>query len=473
VISGQPRPIDLHAIRARIDAGEGQAQLHPIGLGSLVVGDDALQRLPSIVDLLARPGPIVVLVDRTSMRHGDLALKPEVLGLLAPRDARIVVLCPDEPELHADPSTIAVAVEACRDAGCVVGLGSGTVCDIGKEASREVGAPYVVVQTAGSVNAFADDMAVLLLGGVKRTVPSRWPDALLIDLSVVADAPPELNRSGVGELAATFTAPADWYLASATGLDASYDERVVGLFADRRPALLAAAPGLGRQVPDRAALGVLCELMTLTGLAMGVAGRTAPVSGTEHTVSHLIDMAAARTGRPTGLHGSQVGVAAIAVAVAWQHFLEEFDPASLRTDRDPGGAAARSRTERAFERLDPSGGMAAECWREYSRKLDQWQSLGPRLDEFIDEWDLHRTELARLVASPLAIATALREAGAPATFADLEPAVDPATATWALLNGHLLRDRASIADVAWFAGIWTEALVESVIDEAAAVTSGR
>ena len=41
----------------------------------------------------------------------------------------------------------------------------------------------MVVQTAASVNAFSDDMAVLLKAGAKRTVPSRWPDALLVDLS--------------------------------------------------------------------------------------------------------------------------------------------------------------------------------------------------------------------------------------------------------------------------------------------------
>ena len=62
-------------------------------------------------------------------------------------------------------------------------VGSGTVTDVCKEAT---GGPadrhLVVVQTAASVNAFSDDMAVLLKSGTKRTVPSRWPDALLVDL---------------------------------------------------------------------------------------------------------------------------------------------------------------------------------------------------------------------------------------------------------------------------------------------------
>ena len=40
-----------------------------------------------------------------------------------------------------------------RGAGVVVAVGSGTICDIGKEVTRELAVPYVVVQTANSVNA--------------------------------------------------------------------------------------------------------------------------------------------------------------------------------------------------------------------------------------------------------------------------------------------------------------------------------
>ena len=67
-------------------------------------------------------------------------------------------------------------------AGCVVSVGSGTMTDVAKDASMRAGdIPFVVVQTAVSVNAFSDDMAVLLRDGVKRTVPSRWPDVLIVD----------------------------------------------------------------------------------------------------------------------------------------------------------------------------------------------------------------------------------------------------------------------------------------------------
>lgn len=465
--------IDLDAIRSDLRLGAPDASLRPIGLQHLVLGEGALDALPGLVQQLGRPGPVVVLMDTTPMRHGQRDLKLEVVSMLAVRagmagpDIQQAVLGAPGRELHADPAAVAAATEMIRGAGCVVALGSGTICDIAKEASRHGDVPLIVVQTACSVNAFSDDMAVLLLHGVKRTVPSRWPDALVIDLSVIADAPPALNRAGVGELMAMFTAPADWYLASAIGMDETYDSRVVDLFRSRGDRLREVGPGLATSEPD--ALLATCELMTLSGLALGVAGRTAPISGTEHTVSHLLDMAASKSGRSTGLHGAQVGVAAVPVAVAWADLLAEIEPERLLAGSGQDEAVLHDRTVRAFAPLDPSGEMAAECWREVRHKLQRYKALGPRLERFVSDWDDHRRNIEGLLGSAHLIAATLRMAGAPVVFSDLEPSADETTARWALWNGHLLRDRFSLADLAWFAGAWSEETAGGAVEQAAAI----
>jgi glycerol-1-phosphate dehydrogenase [NAD(P)+] len=102
--------------------------------------------------------------------------------------------------------------------------------------------PYVIVQTANSVNAFSDDMAVLLVRGVKRTLPSRWPDALIVDLQVLADAPPAPQSRRRRRTRRDVDGSADWRLAAASGADLSWDERIVRLFRDGAGALLEAAP---------------------------------------------------------------------------------------------------------------------------------------------------------------------------------------------------------------------------------------
>lgn len=461
-------PADLAGIKAALGLDDPGSALRPIGLRRIDIADDALDRLPEIVRSVRRAGPIVIIGDHVPITRDGAEVKPLVVKMLEPLGpVREVWIGTRGVELHADAATVDSASRASVGAGCVVAVGSGTVCDVAKEASRSAHCPFVVVQTACSVNAFSDDMAVLLVQGVKRTVPSRWPDALTADLRVLASAPVAMNRSGVGELLAMFTAPADWHLASAVGMDDTFDQRVVALYRDGADALIDAA---GKTTSgDPSALRALTDLMTLSGLAMGVAGRTSPVSGTEHTVSHLLDMAAARSGRKTGLHGAQVGVAALSVAVAWDRMLATLDPERLLEGIGSDPEAAHRRIDSAFEALDPSGVIASECWAQYSRKLDRWRVQAPAVRAFVSDWDRIQAELRALLGSPAVIARALRCAGAPARFEELDPPADRVTAVWALLNGHLIRDRFTLADLAWFAGMWTPRFVDEVIEAADAL----
>ena len=464
-------PTDLGAVRRAVGLTEPGSRLHDVGMDRIDIAPDALDRLPSIVDGVAGGGPVALVVDAQAMARNGADLKRLVADALsACGGVQVVRLGDPGAELHADAAAIAAAVDGSRGAHCIVALGSGTICDIAKEASRELGVADVTVQTANSVNAFSDDMAVLLIRGVKRTVPSRWPTALVVDLTVLADAPPALNRAGVGELTAMFTAPADWRLAAAFGMDRTWDRRVVGLFTDGADALLEAAPLV--TTSDPSALRSLADLMTLSGLALGIAGRTSPISGTEHTVSHLLDMVAAREGERTGLHGAQVGVAALAVAVAWERVLDAFDPASLVARATPSHERMLARTRDAFADLDPTGAMADECWAQYRLKLERWETSRSALPGIAETWPAIRAELAELLGSPQRIAAALTAAGAPARFGELDPAVSREDAAWALYNGHLIRDRFTLADLAWFAGIWTPDLVRSAIDDAASIAAG-
>jgi glycerol-1-phosphate dehydrogenase [NAD(P)+] len=473
--SSPPRPHldprDVASVSAALRIGTPGSGLHPIGIRRIEIGPRALDTLPEIVADVRRPGAIALLTDATPMtRHGS-DLKAHVrASLTALGEVRPIVLGDTATDLHADAGSIAAARSRADGAGCLVAVGSGTICDIGKEASRELGLPYVVVQTANSVNAFSDDMAVLLINGVKRTVPSRWPDALIVDLAVLADAPPALNQAGVGELASMFTAPADWRLANALGMDDTFDRSAIDLFRDGAPALLEAGNRLA--AGDLGALEPLAELMTLSGIALGVAGRTAPISGTEHTASHLLDMAAAQHGRATGLHGAQVGVASLVVAVAWARILPLLDPEAIVATGAPDPVAMRARVDAAFMPLDATGAMADECWSQYARKLDRWGRIGDRGAEIVDGWDALVRDLRTLLVPPEAIAGLLRGAGAPATFGEIDPPVPVETGVWAILNGHLQRDRFAIADLALHAGLWTETFVRAVVEEAAAL-AGR
>lgn len=460
------------SIRASLEA-VGDDSLRPMGLRRILVGSGALERLPSEVAATARPGPIVMLEDATPMRRSDDDLKALAARLLATvGQVTRVVLGPPDGRLHADLDTLTAARAAASGAGCLVTVGSGTLTDVGKDAAHaNPGLSLVAVQTAASVNGFADNMAVILKDGVKRTVPSAWPSALLIDTQVLRDAPLHLTRSGFGEMMAMFTAPADWQLAALVGIDTSYRQGVIDLFRLDGEDLLVAAPSLA--AGDGAALDLLAGLLTSSGVAMGVAGRTSVLSGTEHLISHLLDMTAASRGLPVGLHGAQVGVAGLVAACLWEQILDRMDPESLRSIKAfPDPSTIRSQVEAAFSTLDPTGLVADECWTDVNHKLTSWHEHRAEVESLVDRWEEAVVDLRRLVGNPAGIATALTAAGAPTRFSDLDPPVDRARARWAVASCHLMRSRFTVADLAFFSGNWSSEDIDAVLHRAAELGGG-
>ena len=468
-----PDPTDLDALRRRLADGDASRR-RPIGMDRIRIGPDALADLPDDIAAIRRDGPVVVVMDETPMTRHGADLKSAIVRVLEDRfPTRSAVIRAETAELHADAHALAGADAAIVGAGCVVAVGSGTITDVAKDASHRAGdVPFAVVQTAVSVNAFSDDMAVLLRDGVKRTVPSRWPDVLIVDLGVIADAPPAMNRAGFGELCSMFTAPADWYLAGAIGLDATYDPGVVALFRDGAEGLLAGAERV--RANDPAMLSELASRMTLTGMAMGVAGRTAPLSGTEHLLSHLLDMAAAAAGRPLAFHGAQVGVAGVFAATVWADTLGRLDPERLLSAAaDPPPAGVEARVRAAFDPVDPSGRMADECWRDVRAKLDRWRAARPAVGAFVADWDRHRAAIRDLVAPPATLTRALADAGAAARIAELDPPAPPGIVRWAVRSLPLMRDRFTVADLRFFAGDWDDATVDDLLDRSGILGDDR
>jgi glycerol-1-phosphate dehydrogenase [NAD(P)+] len=471
----QPGP-DVGALRRDL-AGGG---LRPLGLGRVVAGEGALDGLPDLVAGLRRPGDVVVLAAATPMTADGRDLRAAAEAALD--GARWAVIGPADGAVHADAPTLAAAAAAAEGAGCVITIGSGTITDIGKAIERS-GHGLIAVQTATSVNGYADPFSVLLRKGVKRTTASRWPDTLVIDPGVLAGAPPALNRAGAGDMMAMFTALADWYLASAVAGEADpgdgtaraapddrpgdppYHPAVAALVRARGPRLLGLAASLGGDRPDRAALAELAGLLTLSGIGMGVAGSTAPASGMEHAVSHLLEMAATAGGRPGSYHGTQVGVASLVAARTWARVLDRIDDGALdRPAALPDPDAVRDRLVRAFAAIDPGGAMARECFADYARKLTRLGARGDPLAALRASWPAHRAVLDGLLADPAMLAGALRSAGLPARFAGLPEPVAAGEARWAVANCALQRQRFGVADLAMLIGAWADDDIDAVLD---------
>src|SRR5918997_3725886 len=294
MFGGKPAdPTDLDGLRESLRASDPAGRLAPLGMGRIEIGPEALYALPEAVSELVggdRGAPRIVLVmDGTPMRRGGEDLKVVVERLLAERfrPERVVIGAGHE-RLHADEGALEETEAAVAGADCVVVVGSGTITDICKVATQRAGGmPLVVVQTAASVDGYSDDVSVILKSGVKRTIPSRWPNVLLGDLTTLVEAPSGMTAAGYGDAISLYTAPADWYLASLMGMDNSYHPAPIEMLFGYGRDLADWAPGVGGQEPE--ALERLERLLVLRGIANGVVGTTAILSGAEHLISHMLD----------------------------------------------------------------------------------------------------------------------------------------------------------------------------------------
>src|SRR5215212_4405631 len=302
---------------------------------------------------------------------------------------------------------------------------------------------------------------------LKERVARTLSESFELERAVIGT---DRNAAGFGDTLATFTAPADWYLAYLMGMG-DYHQTPVTLILEQAHELLDEAAALERREPE--ALYKLARVLTLTGIACSVAASTAPGSGTEHLVSHLLDMSAVQLGRPFAFHGAQVGVATVPVAAGWEALFDGLDPKQVNLDDCfPEPEEMEPVVREAFAVIDPSGGVGEECWSDYSKKIERWRGCRPQFESFLENWPRYRDELKELVVSPERLGNALKESRAPARFSELDPPIPEDTAFWALRNCHLMRNRFTLADLLFFCGWWDEAFVERLFERARSVGGG-
>ncbi len=180
----------------------------------------------------------------------------------------------------------------------VLGLGGGKALDIAKYVAFLAKLPYFSVPTSLSNDGFCSPQASLTIVGKRRSLAANMPFGVIVDTRICEQAPRILSLSGVGDLAAKFSAIRDWKLSfHHTGEPV---DDFAALLSDGSVHAFMAKPTL-----DESGLRLLATSLMMNGIAMEVCGSSRPASGSEHLISHALDLLAERP----RLHGLQVGVA--------------------------------------------------------------------------------------------------------------------------------------------------------------------
>jgi len=440
---------DPNALLATLREG-GRADLPgvDIRIGASVL-DDATEQSSS------RWGKPVIISDGGPYRTSA----GPVVDRLAERLGGCPVIQLGSGTVRADEDTVERAVAEVGGERLMISVGAGTLTDIAKVTAQRTGSRHIAVQTACSINGFIADRSVLVIAGAKRTVVSRWPDQLIADSDILTAAPAGLNLAGVGDLSTVPNAVAEWQLAAGLGHGPSYDAAVVEPVLAAMPAL----PSLARAARDAepAGLADLARLLAGSGLSMGIVGSTAPASGSEHAVSHLLEMALTERQEAGAPHGMQVTVATRLALRVWQVVDRTIRSARSQV-RVPEESTSRDAVALAFAELGEK--TVKECWSGFSAKRSWLLAHQADVEAMVRDWDDFTRTLA--LPTPEQFDEVSHASGLPTRAEDLGPGYDDGLLFWALRNSHLLRERFSIVDLADLLGVWSDETARSIITDA-------
>lgn len=438
----------------------------------MIFESNALFRITEVLQKVGaqQSAPLVIVMDETSMQRNGEDLKELILKTLKNEGWEIQVtwMRSDESgQVHTDMPHIR-EVQASLSRGCsVLSVGSGVVTDITKHGcflyGQETGesVPFVVYQTANSVSAYTSNMAPTFVDGVKRTLDSRYPDALICDLETLRDAPAEYTAGGVGDMLAVFVSFPDWYLAHCLGMDSTYSELAKNLVGPLDEIFLDHAEGIRNG--EMESVAILAKVISLGGLAMSLSHATTPMSGFEHVMSHVLDLQAEINHAPLTVHGSQVALATLAGTEMYHRFLSDFDPAAVNIDDCfPTMDSMKQRILANFGTIDPSGKAGAECWADYQQKLEKWHAHRADFEAALKDWGSLRAELLKETRSADIVLQILQQSSAPLRWSQLKPAISREEAHFAFMNASLMRKRLTLGDILIFTGWDREDIWEDV-----------
>ncbi len=252
-------------------------------------------------------------------------------------------------DVAPDEATAQAIMTACAQVDIIIGVGSGTINDLCKYASYQLGKPYIIFGTAPSMNGYTSANAAIIQHGHKKTLKAHLPLAIFLDIDILCNAPKRLIRSGVGDSLCRSTAQADWLLSHYIK-NTPYLAEPFDLLLKNEPVFLSTIEGVTRG--SKEAVYHLTQTLILSGIGMYLAGGSYPASQGEHMIAHTLDML-----HPTATyHGEHIAVTTLTMARLQERILEEG--LHVRPDDDY--------EERVLRYFSPE--IGEECLAEFRQK---------------------------------------------------------------------------------------------------------
>jgi len=346
----------------------------------------------------------------------------------------------------ATDSLVETVQTAGKDASLIISVGSGTVNDLGKYAADRKGIDFWTMPTAPSMNGYTSGIAAIKVKGVKRTLAAAPPRRIYVLPEVIQQAPLKMRLAGFCDVLAKVVSDIDWQCESLL-VSNSYCGLPAAMMATVEKSYSEYPEEIGRG-EQTSVLGLFKGLL-LSGVAMSLAGSSAPASGGEHLLSHFLDMRESITDREPELHGLQVGLGIILSTACYRRLAQlEKDDLLQRAEQLFSSTATDIR--------DIWGQYAGEVAKQFHQKRDillQFDTLLPK------NW--HQLQpLFRQVRTPEYFVNLFSRTGAPFTLQDFR--LTKEEFVLAAINSRAIRDRLTVLDVAAHAGVLERATEDAL-----------
>jgi glycerol-1-phosphate dehydrogenase [NAD(P)+] len=415
---------------------------HPTPTVSLYAGADACQVLAEDCRVGYSGRSVLVVSDPETDAVAGRALRGEMQRARVNFEHLLL-----ESRPLATDQLVERLVAVAKGKALIIGVGAGTINDLAKSAAQRSFCDYWSLPTAPSMNGYTSSIAAIKVNGVKRTLRANPPQSIYVIPQVIQQAPLKMRQAGFCDVLAKVVSDVDWQCESLLQSH-SYCSLPSSLMHEAEQAYAQNPEGIGQG--DSLTVSGLFEGLLISGVAMSLAGSSAPASGGEHLVSHFLDMREALTGRKPELHGLQVGLGIILATACYAH-LARCRIEDCATD----AAAIYTRTAAAIPEI--WGPLASEVALQFAAKrevLKEFEFLLPQ------QWErLH--PLFQKVQPPTYFADLFARTGAPFTLKAFN--LSPAEFRLAALNARAIRGRLTVLDLAAHLGV-LEAATEDALN---------
>ncbi len=193
----------------------------------------------------------------------------------------------------------------------IVGIGGGKVLDVAKYIAFLSDLPFISVPTSTAHDGFASSGCSLYINERRSSVHARIPYGIIVDTAVIKKSPEKFIYSGIGDIVSKVTAVFDWQFEEEQGVTRVDDFAV--MMAKKSVNSIVRMPY--SDIKEDFFIKELVDSLTMSGIAMEIAGNSSPASGSEHLISHALDK---MTKKPQ-LHGIQVGIATYIMSIVHNH----------------------------------------------------------------------------------------------------------------------------------------------------------